>query len=81
MTKALMIALTVIVAGVTASAAQAGERYWAGYRVYAPEPVCGYAVRRRGHPSEIEYYFVNRCLVPETAVRYRHREMVLRSRG
>ena len=81
MTKALMIALTVVAAGAVAGAAQAGERYWAGYGVYAPEPSCGYAVRRRGHPSEIEYYFVYRCLVPEEAFHHRRHGRVLRSRG
>ena len=81
MTKALMIALAVVATGVTADAAHAGAHYWAGYGVYAPEPSCGYAVRRRGHPSAIEYYIVYRCLVPEEVFHHRRHGKVLRSRG
>ncbi|HVZ54843.1 MAG TPA: hypothetical protein VG986_22950 [Pseudolabrys sp.] len=81
MTKALMIALTVIAACLTGAAAQAGERYWIGEGVYAPAAYCGYAVRRRGHPSAIEYYFVYRCLAPEEAFHRRYHGKVLRSRG
>lgn len=81
MTKALMIALAVVAVDATVSAAQAGERYWAGYGISAPEPACGYAVRRRGHPSAIEYYIVYRCLVPEAVIHHRRYGKVLRSRG
>jgi len=76
-----MIVLAVVAASLTAGAAQAGEHYWAGYGVSAPEASCGYAVRRRGHPSAIEYYIVYRCLVPEEAFHHRYRGVVLRSRG
>lgn len=79
MIKLLTIALTAAVIGMTAGSAEAGYRYWAGYGVYGPAPYCGYAVRRRGHPSAIEYVFVYRCLEPRPA-RYWH-GAVLRSRG
>lgn len=81
MTKALLIALTIAVVGMSARSAEAGYRYWGGSGVYEEPTYCGYDVRRRGYPSETEYYFVYRCFAPEESVPYRPHRKVLRSRG
>lgn len=80
MTRALVAVMAMLVAGVSAGAAQAGYRHWGYYDIYLEPIPCEFVVRRRGYPNATEYYFVERCLVP-VEPRDRRRGRVLRSRG